>query len=170
MNNLLSIEEKLNIKVDNLYLVIRRKNDELNKKKDEIKKLKKLHIENVVKLKQKFTKQMLDLRLKKREGVIVDSLDVLFDIIHLITEVSKEDILSRCRKRDIIVGRQIVCYILRDSGKSLKDIGFKLKGLHHSTVIHSIRQVQEWINNPTYYKKEYNIYNKVKNNFDDLEI
>ena len=126
MNNLLSIEEKLNIKVDNLYVVIRRKDDELNKKKDEIKKLKKLHIENVVKLKQKFTKQMLDLRLKKREGVIVYSLDVLFDIIHLITKVSKEDILSRCRKRDMVVGRQIVCYILRDSGKSLKDIGFKL--------------------------------------------
>ncbi len=56
--------------------------------------------------------------------------------------VSVEEMKSRCRKRDLVVARQLSAYIIKEKTKlSLTSIANALGLKDHSTVIHSLKTV-----------------------------
>lgn len=66
-------------------------------------------------------------------------LDVVAEHFH----VSPEDIISGKRQSEIVMPRQIVMYLCRDTGKfSLKNIGKFLGGRDHTTIIHGADKIQ----------------------------
>lgn len=66
-------------------------------------------------------------------------LDVVADHFH----VSPEDIISSKRQSEIVMPRQIVMYLCRDTGKfSLKNIGKFLGGRDHTTIIHGADKIE----------------------------
>lgn len=68
--------------------------------------------------------------------------------------VSKENILSDKRDKNIKDARQIAMYIIREvTGLSLVDIGKIFSGKTHSTVKHSIEVVRDHIDNDKNFKK-----------------
>ena len=85
----------------------------------------------------------------------------LLDIVSEVTQVSKEDILSRSRTRHKVVARQLYSYFARTSlNMTLKDIGLQF-GIHHSTIIHSIELVKDMIStNDTQYISHINSISK----------
>ncbi|MDE6314442.1 MAG: chromosomal replication initiator protein DnaA [Lachnospiraceae bacterium] len=66
-------------------------------------------------------------------------LDVVAEHFH----ISPEDIISGKRQSEIVMPRQIVMYLCRDTGKfSLKNIGKFLGGRDHTTIIHGADKIQ----------------------------
>lgn len=66
-------------------------------------------------------------------------LDVVAEHFH----ISPEDIISGKRQSEIVMPRQIVMYLCRDTGKfSLKNIGKLLGGRDHTTIIHGADKIQ----------------------------
>ena len=66
-------------------------------------------------------------------------LDVVADHFH----VSPDDIISSKRQSEIVMPRQIVMYLCRDTGKfSLKNIGKFLGGRDHTTIIHGADKIE----------------------------
>ncbi|NBW77251.1 MAG: hypothetical protein EBR34_15870 [Sphingomonadaceae bacterium] len=162
MSNVLE-SQALEIRITNLNLTIKKKDEELRR-------LRESHRNQISSLKAHYSKQLLELRMKKSGAKGLETIDVLYDVIVGVTGVTKEEILSQSRKRDIMISRQILCHILRESGKSLKAVAKLVRDSHHSTIMHSVEKVEDWINNPSYFKKEYRIYNLIKNNFDAIEL
>ena len=61
--------------------------------------------------------------------------------------VKKEDILSRCRKREFVTPRQIITYIMRMRyNMSATEIGRKLNR-DHATALHSTNLVEAYLEN-----------------------
>lgn len=66
-------------------------------------------------------------------------LDVVAEHFH----ISPEDIISSKRQSEIVLPRQIVMYLCRDTGKfSLKNIGKFLGGRDHTTIIHGADKIE----------------------------
>ncbi len=66
-------------------------------------------------------------------------LDVVAEHFH----VSSDDIISSKRQSEIVLPRQIVMYLCRDTGKfSLKNIGKFLGGRDHTTIIHGADKIE----------------------------
>lgn len=66
-------------------------------------------------------------------------LDVVADHFH----ISPDDIISSKRQSEIVMPRQIVMYLCRDTGKfSLKNIGKFLGGRDHTTIIHGADKIE----------------------------
>jgi chromosomal replication initiation ATPase DnaA len=160
----LSEVEKLKTQVHNLQLNLKRKTELVNK-------LKEAHALEVQKIKKEYGSKLLHLRIslapKKIRGD--NTINILCDVLNSITGVTGNDILSKSRKRDHVVPRYVLCHILRLEGKTYQYIGKHISGKHHATIIHAIRVVEDWIENPIYYKTELDVYNKAKNMFDDIK-
>lgn len=74
-----------------------------------------------------------------REVTLQLILDVVADHFH----VSPDDIISSKRQSEIVMPRQIVMYLCRDTGKfSLKNIGKFLGGRDHTTIIHGADKIE----------------------------
>lgn len=91
-------------------------------------------------------------------------------IIKIICEfygISLPELLKKSRKTFLVKPRQIAMYLLREDTKaSFPDIGARLGGKDHSTVIHAYRKIVEEVENSENLKQEINlirerIYNKV---------
>ncbi len=66
-------------------------------------------------------------------------LDVVAEHFH----ISPDDIISSKRQSEIVLPRQIVMYLCRDTGKfSLKNIGKFLGGRDHTTIIHGADKIE----------------------------
>ena len=72
----------------------------------------------------------------------------LEDILHDVSEasgVSIEEIAGQSRKGNIIVARQMFCYVARQKNKfKFRQIG-KIIGKDHSTVINSVKTVKDML-------------------------
>ena len=74
--------------------------------------------------------------------------------------ISIEDLKAKTRKKEIVTARQIAMYFAKEyTGHSLKSIGYHFGGRDHSTVIHAIQTVNEFMME----KKELKMY------IDDLD-
>jgi chromosomal replication initiator protein len=63
--------------------------------------------------------------------------------------------------REVVVARHILFHYFRyEMGMKLNQVGL-LFDRDHSTVIHGIRKVQEFIDNPRYYKQENILIKKI---------
>jgi len=58
--------------------------------------------------------------------------------------VARDDLRARSRKQSLVRPRQIAMYLTKSlTGASLPEIGKEFGGKHHSTVIHSIRKIDD---------------------------
>ena len=70
--------------------------------------------------------------------------DMIIDHVSRYYNISKDDIYSQKRKSDIHNARQVSMYVIREmTDCSLSAIGEKFGGKNHSTVLHSINQIEE---------------------------
>jgi chromosomal replication initiator protein len=71
------------------------------------------------------------------------------DVIKTVSEyfgVTAEDLRDKTRKKEIVIARQIAMYFAKEfTGYSLKSIGYQFGGRDHSTVIHAIQSVSDYI-------------------------
>lgn len=81
--------------------------------------------------------------------------------------ITTNELLKKSRKTSLVKPRQIIMYLLREDTKaSFPDIGTKLGGKDHSTVIHAYKKISEEIENNENLKQEINlirekIYNEI---------
>jgi len=74
---------------------------------------------------------------------IVNS-DMILDIVAEHFHITKEDLLSKSRKKDIAIPRQIAMYLIREELKlTFPNIGELLGGKDHSTVMHAWNKVKK---------------------------
>ena len=82
------------------------------------------------------------------------SIDVIRDTTCEYFKISKEDLVSKTRKREISQARQIVMYLGRNlTKKSLASIGSCVGGRDHATVLHACTQVSNLMETDKSFKK-----------------
>lgn len=69
------------------------------------------------------------------------------------------DLFEPCRKSNIVWARYMVEYYLRSLGHSLSKIGSLFKR-DHSTVMHSVHEVEKMLDNPRMYPEETKVWNE----------
>jgi len=83
------------------------------------------------------------LRRGRDEGPVL-SPERIQDMVARRWRVKPEALASKRRTKDLMVPRQVAMYLIKETlGTSLVQIGEIFGGRDHSTVIHSIRKVQE---------------------------
>lgn len=83
--------------------------------------------------------------------------DKLLNLLSKFYAQPKKEILSTCRRRELVVPRQMFCYITKFNmpNVTLKEIGKYLGNRDHSTVIHGIRTAGDLIETDKQFRKEY---------------
>jgi chromosomal replication initiator protein len=70
--------------------------------------------------------------------------DTILNIVAEHFHIKKEDLLSKSRKKDIAVPRQIAMYLIREELKlTFPNIGDAFGGKDHSTVMHSWNKIKK---------------------------
>lgn len=100
--------------------------------------------------------------------------DLIINTVASILGVSKEDILSKTRKREIVEARQLTQYFIRTTCPklSLEAIGQATGGKDHATVIHSCKSVANLLDTDKKFAIKFDkIHDELKNvdRFSDLE-
>lgn len=70
----------------------------------------------------------------------------VFDIVALETGVTQPEITSGCRKRAIVIARQMVMYLLRHRWGLTQERTGSLVGTHHTSVIHGLQTIESEYN------------------------
>lgn len=96
-------------------------------------------------------------------GDIVQSISRKTDSAEIINAVCKyynlkrEDIVSKKRKKELIIPRQIAIYLMRElTSKSLPQIGSIMGGKDHSTILHSENKIKSLLKTDVELKKTIN--------------
>lgn len=115
-------------------------------------------------LKDKHRKEISRLRLEiinlKRDELaefkaetLVDSKRMIFKVAEFVG-CSYEDLVGTWRMREVVIARHILFHYFRyEMGMKLNQIGV-LFNRDHSSVIHGVKKVLEYIENPKYYPSE----------------
>ena len=122
-------------------------------------------------LRVKHRKEVGQLRMEiinlKRDEMINFDAQYLIDSKRMIFQVAEfvgctyEDLIGKWRMREVVVARHILFHYFRyQMGMKLNQIGVLFER-DHSTVIHGVRKVQEFIDNPKYYKQENILIDKI---------
>ena len=69
------------------------------------------------------------------------------------------DVRTRCRARDVVWARNMVCYQLLSDGFTETSVG-RFVGLDHSTVHYIKGQVESMLQNPNYFRNEMAVWKK----------
>jgi chromosomal replication initiator protein len=89
-------------------------------------------------LKHEYIDGRLHPYLKKEKMTITE--EQIFDIVGQDYGLTKEQIISRSRKRECVESRHLIAYILKRKTRfSLAKIGEMVGGKDHTTIIHSVR-------------------------------
>lgn len=71
------------------------------------------------------------------------TIEMIMDAVCSYFSVSQEDVMSKTRKANIVLVRQVAMYLAAKTTKmSTSKIGLYIGGRNHATVLHSIKQVQ----------------------------
>jgi len=119
--------------------------------KDEIYKLKKSHQTEVNELKKE---------IRKLKGEFIHSFDEMdiFERVAQFVGIDSSEITGKCRKRKIMIARQLIQhYFYTNQMMTLKQVGRIFKA-HHSTIIHNLKQANNFLDNPNLYPYENKIY------------
>ena len=80
--------------------------------------------------------------------------EMIIDHVSRYYNISKDDIYSAKRKAEILLARQVAMYITREmTDTSLSLIGDEFGGKNHSTVLHSIKQIEAKIETDSKFKQ-----------------
>jgi hypothetical protein len=86
-----------------------------------------------------------------REAFKPASATVILRTVSVMTRTRLLDITSRRRDAPVVMPRQVACWIMRNfTGMSLPQIGQKLGGRDHTTVLHAIHKVEERRKDPDF--------------------
>jgi|694.fasta_scaffold22142_20 chromosomal replication initiator protein len=98
-----------------------------------------------------------------KKAVVTITREEIVNIVLEGCEVTLEQLVSRCRERDIVDARKITCKVLKTKfNYSLKSIGDFIGGRDHTTVIHSITEFDSlYSNNDAFKAKADRILDKV---------
>lgn len=79
----------------------------------------------------------------------------ILEAVLKIFRFQREDICSKRRDNGVVLARQILCYLLKKyTNASLRTIGSYLGGRKHSTILHSLIQVDARIKTDDYFKEK----------------
>ena len=84
-----------------------------------------------------------------------NNVDVI-GVMSAVSNLSREELLSKCRRDDIVKCRFMMFHVLRKAGMTLCDLE-KEFGLTHATIMHGIRRVDDMLKYPCY-KEEKGLY------------
>ena len=98
-----------------------------------------------------------------KKVVVKMTREEIVDIILKGCDVTLEQLVSKCRERDIVDARKITCKILKTKfNYSLKSIGDFIGNRDHTTVIHSITEFNSlYGNNESFKAKADSILDKI---------
>jgi len=97
-------------------------------------------------------KEVLKNIIKTKEELI--SIDVIQKVVSLFFNIKISDLKVKRKTKGYVVPRQIAMYLCRKlTNASLLEIGEKFGGKDHSTVLHSIKKVEEKIEKETSFKE-----------------
>jgi chromosomal replication initiator protein len=97
-------------------------------------------------------KEVLKNIIKPKEELI--SIDVIQKVISIFFNIKISDLKVKRKTKGYVVPRQIAMYLCRKlTNASLLEIGEKFGGKDHSTVLHSIKKVEEKIEKETSFKE-----------------
>jgi chromosomal replication initiator protein len=97
--------------------------------------------------------------LKKQRAILTP--DIIIDTIKEYFNITDKDLKSKKRTKSISYPRQICMYLLKEKlNISLSEIGTIFGGRDHSTVIHSIKTIEEKLKNDTEIKEVIDFINK----------
>ena len=69
-----------------------------------------------------------------------DNIEVIFECIHKVTGVTKEQAITKNRQRNRVVARNFAAVLMREVlGMGLVEIGQELGGRNHATMIHALK-------------------------------
>lgn len=87
---------------------------------------------------------------------------IIIDTILDYREHSREKVLGKSRKRELVHTRRLLCWFLKKRTKlSLKDIGGLLGGRDHTTVIHSLQALQDLMDTEPEIRNEVNYLSEI---------
>lgn len=79
----------------------------------------------------------------------------LFQIVEKKSGLTKENLISTSRKRELVDMRQLVSFVLKtDFNQTLSSIGKTLGDRDHTTILHSIRKFYDLYETNTNYKNK----------------
>lgn len=82
-------------------------------------------------------------------------LTTIFSVVKM-TGVSKDKMVSKSKKREVVEARSIAMYLLcKTTGLSLQAIGNEFGGRDHSTVIHARNRVVDWLDTDKNFRVKY---------------
>jgi chromosomal replication initiator protein len=112
---------------------------------------------------EKVKKVLEDLILKPKKKI---SPEKVIEVVCDFYNVSKKEVLSNSRKKEVVLPRQVIMYLLREELKlSLPSIGVKLGNKDHTTVGYACEKVEEKIKKEGDFIKEIEILKERLNNF-----
>jgi chromosomal replication initiator protein len=112
-------------------------------------------------LKREYIDEKLHPYLKKEKMVITE--EQIFDIVGQDYGLTKEQIISRSRKRECVESRHLIAYIIKRKTRfSLAKIGEMVGGKDHTTIIHSIRTFEDLFGTDSVFRERCeNVFTKV---------
>jgi hypothetical protein len=79
-------------------------------------------------------------------SVYTTQVQQILEIVCRATGITEKEMLSKSRERRIVIPRQVFCWLAaKYSNESLVEIARFLGGKHHTTIMHSIQQVNDKI-------------------------
>ena len=82
------------------------------------------------------------------------------------TDVCGKGILTQIRDRELVIGRRMISYKMRQEGFSLSAIANQLQK-HHSSIVHGIHMMQDAID--FQFKEELELWNKFNQKVEEYE-
>lgn len=115
------------------------------------------HQEATVKLAEQLTEKLIG---EKHSDLTIDKVQ---NVVCEYFNITREDIISKSRKRQIVQARQIAMYLSRSlvSNCSLSSIGAQLGGKDHATVLHACTTVSDLMSNDRQFRQYVTDINKI---------
>lgn len=110
-------------------------------------------VASIVKDLTKPKRKTLDVSYLSKEDV--DQLIEIVEAVEQSTGMHFDTFNVKGKKDMLVTPRHLFMYFVKDRMKlTLGTIGRIMGGRDHSTVIHAVKNVEDWITNPLYYKRE----------------
>lgn len=95
----------------------------------------------------------------------VDQLLSIIESIEKTTGLHFDQFNVKSKKGELAKFRFVFMYIVKTTmGLTLAQVGKLMGGRDHSTVIHGIKEVENWLGNTTFYKRENKLIDDIRRN------
>lgn len=114
-------------------------------------------------------RKTLDISYLSKEDI--DEVMRIVEAVEQVTGMHFDTFNVRNKKDMLITPRHLFMYLIKDRMKlTLGTIGRIMGGRDHSTVIHALHNVENWITNPLFYKRENKLIDDTRRYLEASEI